>query len=77
MFGDRWRGWAQAGVFCLGLAVAVLVVALVNRLRGRRLWQLPDRVGFREVLVYSSLPAFYAALAVRADYHRVLVDGSG
>ena len=62
VFGDRWRGWAQAGVFCLGLAVAVLVVALVNRLRDRRLWQLPDRVGLWELLLYFSLPAMFAGL---------------
>ena len=62
VFGDRWRGWAQAGVFCLGLAAAALVVASVNRLRGRYLWQLPDRVGSWELLVYFTLPALFAGL---------------
>ena len=62
VFGDRWRGWAQAGVFSLGLAVAVAAVALVNRLRGRRLWQLPDRVGLWELLAYFALPAVFAGL---------------
>ena len=62
VFGDRWTGWAQAGVFSLGLAVAVAAVALVNRLRGRRLWQLPDRVGLWEILAYFALPAVFAGL---------------
>ena len=62
VFGDRWRGWAQAGVFALGLALAAVVVALVNRLRGRRLWQLPDRVGLWEILAYLGLPAVFAGL---------------
>ena len=62
VFSDRWRGWAQAGVFALGLAVTAAVMALVNRLRGRRLWQLPDRVGLWEILAYLGLPAVFAGL---------------
>ena len=62
VFGDRWTGWAQAGVFALGLAAAALVVALVNRLRDRRLWQLPDRVGLWELLAYFVLSALFAGL---------------
>ena len=62
VFGDRWHGWSQAGVFALGLALAAAVVALVNRLRGRRLWQLPDRVGLWEILAYLGLPAAFAGL---------------
>ena len=62
VFGDRWTGWAQAGVFVLGLALVTVVAALVNRLRGRRLWQLPDRVGLWEILAYFGLPAIFAAL---------------
>lgn len=62
VFGERWHGWAQAGVFALGLAVAAAAVALVNQLRGRRLWQLPDRIGLWEILAYLGLPAIFAGL---------------
>ena len=77
VFGDRWSGWAQAGVFVLGLAVAVAVVAVVNRLRGRRLWQLPDRVGVWELIAYFALPSVFAGLgaveAVAGDVLAMLV----
>ena len=62
VFGDRWRGWAQAGVFALGLALAAVVVTLVNQLRGRRWWQLPDRIGLWEILAYLGLPAVFTGL---------------
>ena len=62
VFGDRWTGWAQAGVFVVGLSVMAGVVALVNRIRGRRLWQLPDRFGAWEVLAYLVLGAAFAGL---------------
>ncbi len=62
VFGDRWTGWSQAGVFVLGLVMAALAVAVINRLRGRHLWQLPDRVGFWELLAYFGLPALFAGL---------------
>ena len=62
VFGDRWTGWAQAVVFVVGLAVMAGVVALVNLLRGRRLWQLPDRFGVTEVLAYLVLGAVFAGL---------------
>ena len=62
VFGERWTGWAQAAVFMIGLAVAVTAVALINQLRGRRLWQLPDRVGFGEIAVYLGLPAIFTGL---------------
>ena len=60
VFGDRWKGWGQAVVFGLGLSVAVAGVSLVNRLRGRRWFQLPDRVKGWEVVVYLGLPAVFA-----------------
>ena len=62
VFGDRWAGWAQAAVFVLGFAAAAGVVAIVNRLRGRRTWQLPDRVGVLELLAYFALPSLFAGL---------------
>lgn len=63
-FGDRFDGWAQFGVFWAGAAIALGAVAAVNWLRGRRLFQLPDRVGAIElavfVLVPSALPALFS-----------------
>ena len=62
VFGDRWTGWAQAGVFVVGLSVMAGVVVLVNRIRGRRLWQLPDRFGVWEVLAYLGLGGLFSGL---------------
>lgn len=63
-FGDRFDGWAQFGVFCAGVGIALGAVGAVNRLRRRRLFQLPDRVGAIElavfVLVPSALPALFS-----------------
>lgn len=61
-FGDRWTGWAQAGVFVGCVAVGVGAFALVNRIRGRRLLQLPDRVGVWEIALYLVLPAVPTAV---------------
>ena len=62
VFGDRWRGWAQAGVFCLGLARSGSRGGLRQPAAVRRLWHLPDRVGLWELLLYFSLPAMFAGL---------------
>ena len=67
VFGDRWAGWAQAAVFVLGLAVGAAVVAAVNRLRGRRRWQLPDRVGALELLAFFGLPSVFAGLGATGE----------
>lgn len=61
-FGDRFAGWAQFGVFCAGAAIALGAVAVVNRLRGRRLMQLPDRVGGIELAVFVLVPPVLPAL---------------
>lgn len=55
-FGDRWQGWAQAGAFLGGVALMLGAFVLVNRLRGRPPWMLPDTVGGPEVLLYLALP---------------------
>ena len=73
VFGDRWMGWAQAAVFVVGLAVMAGVVALVNLLRRRRLWQLPDRFGVWEVLAYLVLGAVFAGLG---SSNSVVVDAA-
>lgn len=61
-FGDRWQGWAQAGAFLAGVALMLGAFALVNRLRGRPLWMLPDTAGAPEVLLYLALPAIPTAI---------------
>ena len=71
VFGDRWTGWAQAGIFVVGLAAMAGAMAFVNRIRGRRLWQRPERFGPWEALAYLGLGGVFASLgssgAVIAD----------
>ncbi len=61
-FDDRFSGWAQFGVFCAGVAIALGAVVAVNRLRGRRFLQLPDRVGAIELAVFVLIPPILPAL---------------
>jgi len=61
-FGDRWQGWAQAGAFGGGLAALLVGIALVNRIRGRRPFALPDEVGPWELALYVFSPAIPAAI---------------
>lgn len=61
-FGDRFDGWAQFGVFWAGAGIALGAVAAVNRLRGRQLFQLPDRVGAIELAVFVLVPPVLPAL---------------
>ena len=61
-FGDRWEGWGQAAVFVGCVALGVVAFALINRVRGRRLVQLPDRVGVLEIVLYLVLPVVPTAV---------------
>lgn len=61
-FGDRYDGWAQFGVFCAGVAISLGAVGAVNWFRGRRLLQLPDRVGGLELAVFVLVPPILPAL---------------
>lgn len=61
-FGDRWEGWGQAAVFVGCVALGVVAFALINRIRGRRLVQLPDRVGVLEIVLYLVLPVVPTAV---------------
>ena len=62
-FGERFRGWAQAGVAILFLGGLAGAAAGVNRIRGRRAFQLPDRVGFLELSVFVLAPALLTMLS--------------
>ena len=55
-FGDRWTGWSQAVAFLGGIAALVGGVVLVNRIRGRRSFQLPDDIGVWELALYVLSP---------------------
>ena len=55
-FGDRWTGWSQAVAFLGGIAALGGGVVLVNRIRGRRSFQLPDDIGVWELALYVVLP---------------------
>ena len=55
-FSDRWTGWSQAVAFLGGIAALVGGVVLVNRIRGRRPFQLPDDIGVWELALYVLLP---------------------
>jgi hypothetical protein len=65
-FGDRHRGWVQAGAFVATLALLLGAVAVVNRIRGRRPLALPDDVGAPEVALFVLAPPA-AALAFAND----------
>jgi hypothetical protein len=65
VFSDRFRGLAQAVVALLVLVAALAGVAMVNRIRGRRPFQLPDDVGPWELALFVLVPA--ALLAAAAD----------
>ncbi|MGE0878376.1 MAG: hypothetical protein AB7L13_04990 [Acidimicrobiia bacterium] len=56
-FGDRFTGWEQAGALVAAVAVVTTGIALTNRARGRRTFQLPDRVGWMELGLFAVLPA--------------------
>ena len=64
-FGDRWAGWSQAAAFLAGVAMILVAFVLVNRLRGRRRFQLPDRVGVIEIVLYLALPAVPTAIGAQ------------
>jgi len=61
-FSDTRRGWAEVAPFLVGLAVLVVTAVLVNRLRGRRPFQQPERVGGVEIAVFLLVPPILPAL---------------
>lgn len=61
-FSDTREGWAEVVPFFVGLAVVVGALVLVNRLRGRRALQRPDRVGGVEIAVFLLVPPILPAV---------------
>lgn len=62
VFGDRFSGWAQAAAWCGSAGILLAGAVAANRLRGRRPFQRPDRVGFVELAVFFALPPVVVAI---------------
>jgi hypothetical protein len=56
-FGDRFDGWAQLGVFTAGAGVLLGVFVVVNLVRRRRPFRLPDDIGVIELAAFVLAPA--------------------
>ncbi|HUF98852.1 MAG TPA: hypothetical protein VMM60_12055 [Ilumatobacter sp.] len=56
-FGDRYDGWKQFGVFIGGLGVIIGAFVLVNVLRRRPAFRLPDSIAAPELTVFVLVPA--------------------
>lgn len=61
-FDDRFGGWAQLGVFAAAVGILVAAVIVVNRVRGRLAFQLPDEVGPVELGLFVLVPAILPVL---------------
>ena len=48
-FGDEFTGWPQLGVAVAAFALLTVLAVVINRLRGRRNFELPDDVGWIEI----------------------------
>lgn len=62
VFGDRWSGIGQALAFLAGVALMLGAFVVVNRLRGRPAWMMPDTVGVPELLLFFVLTAIPTAI---------------
>ncbi|MDG2027183.1 MAG: hypothetical protein P8J50_08745 [Acidimicrobiales bacterium] len=65
VFGDRWSGISQGIALLGGVLLMLGAFVVVNRLRGRPLWMLPDTVGTPEILLYLVLPAIPTAIGAQ------------
>ena len=61
-FGDQHRGARQALVFVATVGLLLGATALVNRMRGRAPFALPDDVGISELLLFLLVPPIAALL---------------
>jgi len=51
-FGDRFTGWAQFGVAAGALAILAALALIVNRIRGRRPFALPNDIDVIEIVAF-------------------------
>jgi hypothetical protein len=72
-FGDRWAGFAQAGAFIGGVALMAGGFVVVNRLRGRRAFRLPDDIGWLDIGLYLLLPAIPTAIGAEGSVVEAVV----
>ena len=61
-YGDRFSGWAQAGITTLFVAVLLGAAIVVNLIRKRRPLQLPDSIGWLELGVVVLVPALLSMI---------------
>ena len=66
-FGGDVSGWAQAGAFFAGLALILVAIATLNRLRGRRAFARPDDIGPGELALFVLVPPVLALLGGHRD----------
>ena len=72
-FSDDREGAAEVGPFFVGVAVVLGAWVVINRLRGRRPFQRPDRVGGVEIAVFLLVPPILPAVL----HDDRLVDSAG
>lgn len=74
-FGDRFTGWGQFAAFCAAVVIVLAGIALVNRVRHRRRFQLPDSIGWAEMAVFVVVPAGLGLLFDRSVTEALVLAG--
>ncbi|MEY2974344.1 MAG: hypothetical protein RIR49_764 [Actinomycetota bacterium] len=67
VFGDRWKGPAQAAAFAAGLVAMVGIVVLTNLLRRRPPLSLPIEVAWPEIALYLAVPVVPAIIGADGE----------
>lgn len=73
-FGDRFTGWYQVGAALVGALFLGAVAAGVNRLRGRRPLQVPDKVDRIELAAFVLAPALLPIILDNGSIGRFASD---
>lgn len=77
VFGDRWSGVSQLFAFVGGLVAMVVAFVVVNRLRGRPAWMLPDTAGAPELVLFFVLTSIPTAIGAEGARSENLLVGFG